>query len=190
MLGQTIPFALSRRRPGAAARRTQLLDAVVVACAVIWAATMISAAVVIAVPGAGADVASLIAAPRPTLTPSVATALGIGAHNVPLALWPLLLPVVIGPAGRWARVGDACVVVALALNGAVVGVALGAYGVPLLRYLPQLPFEWAAWAVGSGSWLLARQRPTSRRERLALALVAVLLLAGAAAVETFLTPHR
>jgi hypothetical protein len=71
-----------------------------------------------------------------------------------------------------------------------VGAAFGAYGVSLLAYVPQLPLEWTALALGAGSWLVQRQRPLSIPEGLACGLMIAVLLVGAAVLETVAVPHR
>jgi hypothetical protein len=75
-------------------------------------------------------------------------------------------------------------------NALPVAAALGAYGAPLMPYIPQLPVEWAGLALGYSSWLVQRERPVSRRERLAWLTLTAAVLTVAAAVETVAVPHR
>jgi hypothetical protein len=111
------------------------------------------------------------------------------AHNLPIASWPLLLG--IAGAGRsrgGLRVGDGLVVTSAAANTLPVGAALGAYGSGLLAYVPQLPVEWAAVALGIAAWITQRQRALPRRERLLwLAAITACVLA-AAVLETIAVP--
>ena len=71
-----------------------------------------------------------------------------------------------------------------------VGAALGAYGPPLLAFIPQVPFEWAALALGASAWLMQRREPLAVREGLALFAVIGGLLLCAAVLETVAVPHR
>lgn len=75
-------------------------------------------------------------------------------------------------------------------NVALVGAALGAHGLALGPWLAHLPLEWTGLAVALGAYLRARGgRPpvAAMARRLGLA---ALLLAAAAAVETWATPLR
>lgn len=75
-------------------------------------------------------------------------------------------------------------------NVVIVGVALGAYGHPLLAYIPQVPMEWAALALGASAWLMQRREPLTVREGLAMFAVIAGLLLCAAVIETVAVPHR
>jgi len=119
--------------------------------------------------------------------PSAMHTLAIFAHNLPIAAWPMLLP----PMGahrssRARRVADALVVVSLAGNALPVGAALGAYGVRVIPYLPQLPIEWAGLACGPAWWLLARRRALGARGTAVWLAITSALIAAAALVETYL----
>jgi hypothetical protein len=123
--------------------------------------------------------------------PALDHVLALAAHNFPITAWPILLGVV--GAHRNARprlVGDALVLTTLVVNTAPVGAALGAYGVALLPYLPQLPVEWAALALGASGWLIQRRRPLTPLEGLVLFAATVALVLGAAVIETVAVPHR
>ena len=113
----------------------------------------------------------------------------LAAHNLPVAAWPLLLGIAGADRSRAGRgVGDTLVVASAAANTLPVGAALGAYGSGLLAYVPQLPVEWAAVALGISAWITQRQRALPRRERLLwLAAVTVCVLA-AAVLETIAVP--
>ena len=122
---------------------------------------------------------------------SVGHALQIGAHNLPVAAWPLLLGLTAPPRTQTGRAATDALVTASALaNTLPLGAALGAYGSALIGYVPQLPLEWAALAVGYGSWRMQRHTPLRGHERLlALASIAI-TLAAAAAIESWCVPHR
>ena len=76
------------------------------------------------------------------------------------------------------------------VNVLPVGAALGAYGLPLLPYLPQLPLEWAGLTLGASAWLVQRRRALTLPQGLGLlALIAGVLLC-AAVLETVAVPHR
>jgi hypothetical protein len=123
--------------------------------------------------------------------PQLAHVLMLAVHNVPIVAWPLLLGVVGAHRHRTARqIADVVVAACMTANVVIVGAALGAYGVRLVPYLTQLPLEWAALALGSGSWLLQRRRRLTLREGLVCFGLIVVVLLGAAALETGAVPHR
>jgi hypothetical protein len=123
--------------------------------------------------------------------PRIGHIFALAAHNIPIAAWPLLLGLMGAHRHRPVKhVADGVVTTCIILNTLPVGAALGAYGAPLLLYLPQLPLEWAGLALGASAWLIQRQRALSVREGLGLlALIAGLLLC-AASLETVAVPHR
>ena len=123
--------------------------------------------------------------------PHIGHVLALAAHNIPIAAWPLLLGVVGAQRHRLGRqIADTAVLACIIVNILPVGAALGAYGAPLLPYVPQLPLEWAGLALGASAWLIQRRRALTVREGLALlALIAGVLLC-AAVVETVAVPHR
>ena len=71
-----------------------------------------------------------------------------------------------------------------------VGLELGRWQGRLLPYLPQLPLEWTALALAVAAWLTTRADQASRRQLVVLAATVTVLLAGAATIETWCTPHR
>ena len=123
--------------------------------------------------------------------PRIGHILALAAHNIPIASWPLLLGLMGAHRHRFAtHVADGVLLACIILNTLPVGAALGAYGAPLLAYLPQLPLEWGGLALGASGWLVQRRRPLSTRERLVwLALIAGVLLC-AAVLEAVAVPHR
>jgi hypothetical protein len=163
--------------------------AVTITYAALWAATGAGAALTLA----GIQLATT-SAPRDALDPGAGTAVGLVAHNAAVALWPLALVLLGWPALPGVRrVGDGLIVAQLLTHGLLVGAALGEHH-DTWRYLPHLPLEWLAIAAPAASWLTARtarlSHPVMRRRVepvLAGAGVLVVLL-GAAAIETYLVP--
>jgi hypothetical protein len=104
-------------------------------------------------------------------------------ENLGVALPLFALPW--APAGRFTgRVLDVLIALVLVINAGLVGVALAAYGRPLLYALSwHGPLELSGFAVAAGCYLHARRHAPSLRATAALATVAVLLLAAAAVVE-------
>ena len=117
--------------------------------------------------------------------------LALLAHNLPVEGWPVLLGLLGAHRAQVSRrIADAILSTALLANVLPVGAALGAYGPPLLPYLPQLPLEWAGLAVGASAWLLQRRKPLTVSEGLALTTLIAALVLGAGIAETFGVPHR
>jgi hypothetical protein len=159
----------------------------------LWLATAVTAATATAVAPV-AHAARLVLAlkldPARNPPPSLGHLLALASHNIQVAGWPLLLAALGAHRCAWSRsLADVAVVVNLAVNGILVGLALGAYRVRLLPYLPQLPLEWAGLAIGPAGWIMAR-RQTKAQRVFPLAVPLVLLLTFAAAIETLATPHR
>jgi hypothetical protein len=123
--------------------------------------------------------------------PTLGHVLMLAAHNIPITAWPLLL----GPFGAHrtrfqTHFADGLLVACITVNTLQVGAALDAYGCALLPFLPQLPVEWAAYALGASGWLVQRQRALSAKERRSVFALIVFLVVLAAAVETVAVPHR
>jgi hypothetical protein len=114
-------------------------------------------------------------------SPSVFLVLAV--HNFAACAWPLALRGLALDRSRCLRIAfGISVAVALIANGAVVGVALGAYGLRVLAFLPHLPLEWAALAGGCAGWFDAGIRLRS------ISLIVAVLVTVAAAVETWVAP--
>lgn len=162
----------------------------------ICTATIVFATLVAACgPGLAEPVRRLLEAqltPRSNPPPDLAHIVALAAHNIPIAAWPLLLGIIGAdrhhPRAR--QLADTLVVACLLVNVLLVGAALGAYGPPLLPYIPQLPLEWAGLALGAGSWLLQRDHELTSRERLVYLALTGGVLACAAVLETVAVPHR
>ena len=123
--------------------------------------------------------------------PRIGHVLVLAAHNLPIVAWPLLLGVVGTHRHRVARLLTDIVVAGwVTANVLPVGVALGAYGAPLLPYLPQVPFECAALALGASGWLLQRHRPLTITAGLTVFVALTAIVLSAATLETVAVPHR
>jgi len=158
----------------------------------LWAATLAGAALTaLLAQGPARRVMGLALRASTNPSPSLGHALALSAHNLPICAWPLLLGYLGLPSrSRWRSAAEVLVLGCAAANVAPVAAALGAYGAALAPYVPQLPFEWAALAVGYGSWACEREHSLTGGERLRLlAILAALALIGAA-LETCGVPHR
>lgn len=179
------------RRPWLAELRRSWLAAY----AATWMLTL-SAGAFVAIDFArlGRPVRGLLAlslSPERNPPPDIGHVLALLAHNLPLAAWPLLLGVVGAHHHRLAsRAADALIAGWLTANVLPVGAALGAYGSPLLAYLPQVPFEWAGLALGASAWLMQRHAPLTVRQGAALFAGIAGALLCAAFLETVAVPHR
>lgn len=123
--------------------------------------------------------------------PHLTDVLRLVAHNVPIVSWPLLLGVLGAHRNHIARrVTDGLVLLWLVANTLPVGAALGAYGLRVVPYLPHLPLEWGALALGVSGWLAQRQRALTVREGVGVFALIVCVLVCAATLETFAVPHR
>jgi hypothetical protein len=165
------------------------------AYAAVWLGALAAAALVtlvgrpLVLPGRRVLGATLSAQANPP--PQLGHILVLAAHNIPIFSWPLLLGVLGAHHRRLAtHVADGVVVAAIFVNTAQVGVGLGAYGWALLPYLPQVPLEWAAAALGASGWLVQRRAALTVREGLGLFALIAGVLVCAAIVETVAVPHR
>ena len=160
------------------------------------AVILLTTTVCVAVPSIRVDLGHLLAislhhrlvrAPRPTIT----AAAGLLANNVRCTCWPLLLLALgLSPLPWLRRLADIAVLGSVLANLVPAGVALATYGLPLVRFLPHLPFELWAIATGPGCWYLAsRGRLHGRGLAVAVALIPAALTV-AAVLETWGVPHR
>jgi hypothetical protein len=156
-----------------------------------------SAGLVIALTALGAVLSTIAPAlaghtrPHPTLTGSLGDAIAILQNNLRVLAAPLLLCLLKFPASRLGRrAGDLLILGLAAANAIPVGLELGRWHTKMLPYLPQLPLEWAALTVAITAWLAARQGHMPARQLAVLGTATALLLAGAASIETWCTPHR
>jgi hypothetical protein len=161
----------------------------------VWVATFgFAALVAVAGPRLAHPVRQLLGlslTPDRNAPPDLGHVLVLAAHNVPIVAWPLLLGVMGADRHRVGRrLADIVVLACILVNVVPVGVALGAYGVPLLPYVPQLPLEWAGLALGASAWLVQRRRALTLRDGLVWFALIVGVLLCAAALETVAVPHR
>jgi hypothetical protein len=188
-LASSGPLLARRSRLG------ELYRAWCLAYAATWVLTLASAAP-LAINPAGLDgpvrrVFGATLDPQRNPPPSIGHVLLLFAHNLPLASWPLLLGVVGAHRRHLARQAtDMLVATVFTVNVLTVGTGLGVYGLPLLPYLPQVPFEWAALALGASTWLMQRREPLAVREGFAMFAVIGSLLLCAAVLESVAVPHR
>jgi len=172
--------------------RRGLTACMLLTLAAVWLLTAAAALITATVPAAGRLARHTLDLPlRPASTPTPWRMVDIALTNALVISVPLLLRLLVGERpGRAARRRSAgLLVVWLAGNVIPVGAAIGAYGTPIVSYLPQLPLEWAALAMALAGYRHAR--PSERRGAvlaLGAAVIAVTLTA-AAALETYATPH-
>jgi hypothetical protein len=161
----------------------------------VWIATFgFAALVAVAGPRLAHPVRQLLGlslTPDRNAAPQLGHVLVLAAHNIPIVAWPLLLGVMGADRHRVGRrLADIVVLACILVNVVPVGVALGAYGTPLLPYVPQLPLEWAGLALGASAWVVQRHRALTVRDGLAWFALIVGVLLCAAVVETVAVPHR
>ena len=155
---------------------------------VLWFGTLLAAVVAIPVAGQLREVFGL----RLTLAPPGTTNMAalILANNMREAAIPLLfaaLPLV--HRRRPLLIGDVVIAATIAVNVALGGLALGAYGFHLLRYLPQWPLEWGGLALALAAWRRARRGRRDPVELVLLAIGSAILLCLAALLETYAVPQ-
>jgi hypothetical protein len=125
--------------------------------------------------------------------PSEGTRAGleIALHNAQLATVALTGAVLAPRIGALAIGFDLLLGALLALNAAVVGVALGAYGARLLAAIwPHLPFEFVAFTLAGGGYLAARRGLlTGRALTCTWTAIGLLLVAGGLAEATISNPR-
>jgi hypothetical protein len=173
----------------------ELCRAWLLAYAATWVLTLASAALLTINPagldGAVRRVLGATLDRKGNPPPSVGHVLVLLAHNLPLASWPLLLGVVGVDHRHFTRqAADMLVAAVVTVNVLTVGAGLGVYGLLLLPYIPQVPFEWAALALGASAWLMQRRAPLTGRQEAALFAVIAGVLLCAAVLETVAVPHR
>ena len=148
----------------------------------------VSALLVAALPGAPTAVRATLAFRLQPQVVTLADAVSLAATNAKAA--GLVLLGALAARDRVTRtVFDVLLTVLLAGNMAIIGAALGAYGPQLLPWLVHLPLELAALAVPAAAYVCARSARLRPCRLLATTALTVALLAVAALVETYLTPH-
>lgn len=115
-----------------------------------------------------------------------AAALQVAASNLRLVAGALLAAWAVRTRPQLRLPLDLTLAAVVALNSAVVGGALGAYGPRLLKALVlHGPLELAAFALAGGAYLAARAGELPSGRLAAAAVVACLLIAAGAVVETY-----
>jgi len=154
----------------------------------LWIGTLLAAVLAIPVAGQLREVFGFRLTLAPAGTASMAALIAV--NNIRAAAIPLLFAAMKTGRRRWLLlVGDVVVATSLAVNVALGGLALGAYGLPLLRYLPQWPLEWGGLALALAGWRRARRGQRDPCELALLALGAATLLCLAALLETYAVPQ-
>jgi hypothetical protein len=161
----------------------------------VWLSTLLSALLVATlgttIKSAVREVLGLALSANTNPPPSTAHAFLLAAHNLPIECWPVLL----GALGArhsdfWGSLADGAVGIWVLVNTLPVGAAIGAYGAPLLPYIPQLPFEWAGLALGASAWLVQRRDAMTLLAGILIYALGSAVLLAAGALETFAVPHR
>lgn len=156
----------------------------------LWLATLLSALAALPIAEQLRGFFDYRLALAPTGTAGMAAL--ILTNNVREVMIPFLFAALrIGPR-RWpavVAVGDVVVGASLAVNATLAGLALGSYGLGLLPYLPQWPFEWGALALAFTGWRRVRGGRRELGELALLAIGAVILLCVAALLEAYVVPQ-
>jgi hypothetical protein len=155
------------------------------ASAIVWSTTALTAIVVAVVPGGAAALRTAFAfrfefaaGTWPEATDYFLTNLRTIAALL-LAAWMRSRR---GPLGWFL---DASVLAVVVANAAVVGAAVGAYGARALVALVHLPLEWCALSVALAAALASRRSRLPRAAITRVAVVAAVLLVSAALMESF-----
>jgi uncharacterized membrane protein SpoIIM required for sporulation len=156
--------------------------------ALLWTGTVLFALVAIPFAGPLRDLFRLSGALVAPGTTGMAAV--ILANNTREAAIPFLFAALrIGPR-RWpVLLGDVVIVACLSANMALGGLALGAYGMRALPYLPQWPLEWGGLALALAAWRRSRRGRRDPFELVLLAIGTALFLCVAALLETYAVPQ-
>ena len=155
------------------------------AYALIWAVTLTAAALTVFIPGAASVARDAfgfrLEKPDPGSLREAARYFGA---NVRVVTAVLLMAWARGRLGSLRYVIDGAVAIIIVSNGALVGAALGAYGLRTVPWLVHLPAEWAALACVLATY--AGTSPATSTAMFATAAAgANLLLAAAAVLEGY-----
>ena len=189
-------MAASDRQLGATApeirsqplRRAGLVATMLESYCLLWLSTLLAAILAIPIAGHLRGVFGFRLTLAPTGTASMAALIAV--NNMREAAIPFLFAALTVGQRRWPLlVGDVVVAASLAVNVALGGLALGAYGLALLRYLPQWPLEWGGLALALAGWRRARRGQRDPCELVLLAIGAAILLCLAALLETYAVPQ-
>jgi hypothetical protein len=164
---------------------------------IMLAGPLLLGAVLHQVPGVAALVRHLLPLALEPQRPAASEGLELVGANLPDVLLPILAAVVVSMAStRPARIVnprvllDAYLALTLAINLAALALAFTGYGVSRMApWLPHLPFEFAALAIALSSYLTARRGALRLSDIPAFVGLAAGLIAIAAVIETWGTPH-
>lgn len=175
----------ARSRP---LRRAGLVATMLESYGLLWLGTLLAAILAIPIAGHLRGVFGFRLTPAPTGTANMAALIAV--DNIRAAAIPLLFAAIKIGTRRWLfLVGDVVVGASLAVNVALGGLALGTYGLGLLRYLPQWPLEWGGLALALTGWRRARRGQGDLFALALLAIGAATLLCLAALLETYAVPQ-
>ncbi len=155
---------------------------------ILWLLTLTPAAVVAAGPGLAARSRDLLGFTLTSRPGSLAEAAGIAGTNARVLTAIVLAAYAASRAGALRPALDGLVGLVVMANAALVGTALGAYGLDGLPWLVHLPLEWAALAKALAVYLTARRRPLHSVRIARVLVVLVAFTAVAALLETYATP--
>jgi hypothetical protein len=174
---------------GSRAPQAGLAASVLSSYGLLWLGTLLAAILAIPIAGPVREAFGLRLAPASAGTVSMAGL--IAANNARQAALPLLFAALNLGGRRWlVLMGDVIVSASLAVNVARGGLALGAYGPDLLRFLPQWPVEWGGLAFGLTGWRRARRGHRDACELILLGVGAATLVCLAALLEAYAVPQR
>ena len=158
-------------------------------CSMAAAAVTAAAAMAVAAAGLADNARAQLQFDFAGMQRTPAAVVEIALHNLRLAAGVLLCAALVPSLGRCARHAvSALLATVLVLNAAAVGIAIAAYGGRLLAATRvHLPLELAALALTGGAYLQALRQPLPPRALTLVGTSCLLLLIGAAAVETYLS---
>jgi len=155
------------------------------ASALLWGITLVAALAVVVIPGAGPAAREAFGFRLDaTERGSLSDAASYFTTNVRVLAAILLAGWARSRTVHLAPLLDALVGTVILVNAAVVGTALGAYGMPTVRWLLHLPLEWAAFALG----LAAYSARWKGQRSLGPAFITVPALGLASVVESYAAP--
>ena len=159
------------------------------ASAVLWAVTLLAALTIAGVPGGASTTRDAFAFRLTTGSPGTgADALAYFITNLRVVTAIFVAAWGRSRSGRVGLVIDVLVGLVVAVNAALVGAALGAYGLRAARWFPHLPLEWAALAVALCVYRTSRRRTLSVGAIGPSFVAAVVALIVASGLEAFATP--
>jgi hypothetical protein len=173
-------------RPPSTATSVMTNAAVLVTVAVSVAVTT---ALLVVVTGESADARRALGFGFGGVDRSLTSASSIAVHNAKLAGATLVCGAVAPRLPVAMRVPiDLLLALLLVVNAGAVGVAFGAYGWrAVAATAPHLPLEFSGLSLAGGAYLHARTQPLSQRGIAAVAGGCAVLLAAAAALETYVS---